>query len=154
MWSLVGHKCSKGFLCDLCGFASHSMGRLIHHVHAHGVTRVEPLFLFGVLYGELPKEDKEEGGRLRLRRRRSAIPSRPRNPASSPGSPAPGATEHPPAPVGVPADPGPSESATDPEVAKKAWTSPSAVVPDPATCPESLTDTASVACQPGNARIS
>lgn len=59
MWSVVGHKTRKGFLCDLCGFASHSMGRLIHHAHSHGVTRVEPLFYFGVLYGELPRVETQ-----------------------------------------------------------------------------------------------
>lgn len=69
MWSLVGHRTGKCYLCDLCGFSSHSMGRLIHHAHAHGVTRIEPHFYFGVLYGELPKPKQEERVRLRRRRR-------------------------------------------------------------------------------------
>lgn len=76
MWSLLGHKTGRNYLCDLCGFTSHSMGRLIHHARAHGVARIKPHFYFGTLYGQLQKPDPEDP--LRFRRRSRGIPGSPK----------------------------------------------------------------------------
>ncbi len=51
MWHLTGHRTKNGYICDLCRRTLGSMDELIPHVHSHGVSRVEPVFLFGVVYG-------------------------------------------------------------------------------------------------------
>lgn len=51
MWRLVGHKTKRGYICDVCDSLHLSMDELIPHVHAHGFTRVEAIFLFGAVYG-------------------------------------------------------------------------------------------------------
>lgn len=51
MWHLTGHRTKNGYICDLCRRTLGSMDELIPHVQSHGVTRVEPVFLFGVVYG-------------------------------------------------------------------------------------------------------
>lgn len=51
MWRLIGHKTKKGFICDVCDSLHGTMDELIPHVHGHGFTRVEPIFLFGAVYG-------------------------------------------------------------------------------------------------------
>lgn len=56
MWRLVGHRMKKGFLCDLCGSVHDSMSELCRHVHSHGLLRIEPVFLFGAVYGLLGED--------------------------------------------------------------------------------------------------
>jgi len=57
MWGKIGHKTSRGFACDLCGGMLRSLAELIPHSHAHGVTRIQPVFRSGVIYGLIAVND-------------------------------------------------------------------------------------------------
>lgn len=62
MWRLIGHRTKQGFLCDICDGVHGSMDELILHIHSHAVSRIEPIFLFGAIYGMSEEREAHQAG--------------------------------------------------------------------------------------------